>query len=130
MKFIKSFFIILFCLQLTLPFIISGILRLPNLVVHFVHHNHEHNTVGFIDFVHNHYAEKHHDEDHHEHEDLPFHNHSETTFNQIIAINFEPKDFVFIQNKIIDKKPKKIIFLQDFFPSNVSLSIWKPPKIA
>ena len=75
-KKLKNILILIICLQITIPFIVEGCLRFPVLVSHFFHHNKEHGKSNFIHFLSQHYSEKHHDENHDEHENLPFHNYS------------------------------------------------------
>lgn len=125
-KKLKNILILIICLQITIPFIVEGCLRFPVLVSHFFHHNKDGKS-NFIHFLSQHYSEKHHDENHDEHENLPFHNYS-NSFNQTLAINIEIIEFKFARNFIF-KEPNKIAFKQNFFQSNVSINIWKPPKI-
>lgn len=129
MKNLKNLIILIICLQITIPFVVEGCLRFPVLVAHFLHHNNHHGKINFGHFVSDHYSEKRHDENHDEHENFPFHKHCNCSINQIIALNIEvlqisiPINFNF-------KEPKKIPFKQNYFQSNVSINIWKPPKIS
>ncbi|RTY89147.1 hypothetical protein [Flavobacterium sp. GT3R68] len=125
----KNIIIIIICLQITIPFVVEGCFRIPVLVSHFLHHNNHHEKIDFSHFVAEHYSEKHHDENHDEHENLPFHKHCDYSFNQTLVINFEIIELKFYRN-VIFKEPKKIAFKQNCFQSNVSINIWKPPKIS
>ncbi|MDI6048970.1 hypothetical protein QLS31_03925 [Flavobacterium sp. XS2P24] len=127
MKFLKSIITLIICLQLTIPFVVEDSLRLPILVSHFIEHNHNHRAVTMVHFLADHYLNKHHDEKHDDHGDLPLHNHSDFSFNQNLAINVEIKLFKFIPNYYF-KEPQKIAFSQNHFSSRVLLSIWRPPK--
>ena len=131
MKKLKNIVILLICLQLITPSVVEGCFRFPVLVSHFFHHNHnqEHEKINILSFVTEHYSEKHHDETHEEHENLPFHTHLDTSFNQILALNFDIFEFK-LQSNFNFKAQKKIEFKQTHFQSNVSIHIWKPPKIS
>ncbi len=127
MKFIKIILTLIICLQLTIPFVVEDSLRFPILISHFIKHTYNQKDVTLIHFLADHYLDKHHDEKHDDHQDLPFHSHSDFSFNQNLAINIEIKLFKFIPNYYF-KEPQKIAFLQNYFSSRVLLSIWKPPK--
>ncbi|MFV8465257.1 hypothetical protein [Flavobacterium sp. LB1P62] len=126
-KFLKNILALIICLQLTIPFVVEDSLRLPILVSHFIKHSHNHRDITLIHFLVDHYLDKHHNENHDEHGDLPFHNHSDFSLHQNLAINLEIKLFKFIPNYYF-KEPQKIAFLQNYFSSRVLLSIWRPPK--
>ncbi|MFV8352981.1 hypothetical protein [Flavobacterium sp. XS2P14] len=127
MNFIKKIVTLIICLQLTVPFVVEDSLRFPILISHFIQHSYNQKDVTLIHFLTDHYLDKHHDEKHDDHQDLPFHSHSDLSFNQNLAINIEIKLFKFIPNYYF-KEPQKIAFLQNYFSSRVLLSIWKPPK--
>lgn len=127
MKKLKNIIILIICLQITTPFVVESCLRFPVLVSHFLHHNNHHGKINFTHFVAEHYSEKHHEENHDEQEKLPFHKHCDCSFNQNLALNFEIIEFKFYRNYNF-KEPKKIAFKQNYFQSNVSINIWKPPK--
>jgi hypothetical protein len=125
-KFIKTILTLIICPQLTIPFVVEDSLRFPILISHFIKHTYNQKDVTLIHFLADHYLDKHHDEKHDDHQDLPFHCHSDFSFNQNL-INIEIKLFKFIPNYYF-KEPQKIAFLQNYFSSRVLLSIWKPPK--
>ncbi len=127
MKFIKNILTLIICLQLTVPFVVEDSLRLPILVSHFIKHTHNQKDVTLIHFLTDHYLDKHPDEKQDEHGDLPFHNHSDFSFNQNLALNLETKLFKFIPNYYFIEQ-QKIAFLQNYFSSIALLSIWRPPK--
>ena len=127
MKFIKNIVTLIICLQLTVPFVVEDSLRFPILISHFIKHTDNQKNVTLIHFLTDHYLDKHPKEKQDEHGDLPFHNHSDFSFNQNLAINIEIKLFKFIPNYHF-KEPQKITFSQNSFSSSVLLSIWKPPK--
>jgi len=130
---LKNIIILIICVQITIPFVVEDCLRFPVLVSHFLHHNNHHEKINFSHFVSEHYSEKHHDENHDEnhdkHENLPFQKHCDYSFNHILGLNLEIVLIKF-QTNYNFKEPKKIAFKQNCFQSNVSLNIWKPPKIS
>lgn len=130
----RNVIILFFAFQIMIPSDLkSDLIRLPFLLEHFEHHNHHSHageTIGFIDFLTNHYSDNHHKEDHTEHNKLPFHNHhSDGNLYQIVVIDFEPKNFSFLNQHFQENVTNRSIFAQENFPSSVSLSIWKPPQI-
>ena len=129
MKKLQNIIVLIICLQVTTPFVVEGCLKLPVLVLHFLHHNNHHEKLNFAHFVSEHYSEKHHNENHEEHENLPFHKHCDYSFNHISALHLEIQQIKFRANSNF-KEPKKIAFKQNYFQSNVSINIWKPPKIS
>ena len=127
MKFIKNILTLIICFQLSIPFVIEVSLRLPILVSHFMKHQDNHRAVSLIHFLADHYLNKHHDEKHNDHADLPFHNHSDFSSIDYLALNLEIKLFKFVPNYYF-KEQQKIAFLQNYFSSRALLSIWRPPK--
>jgi hypothetical protein len=105
--------------------------RLPVLVAHYFHHNHTDKHIHFTDFIANHYSNhEHHDQEHDNHNNLPFHNHD---------FNFQPSMFtVAVLNYFSSALPgygtangkTKIISRQHFYSSAALSSIWRPPKFA
>ena len=99
------------------------------MVSHFLHHNNHHQKIDFSQFITEHYSENQHDENHDEHENLPFHKLFDYSYNQTLALNLETVQFKLRANFNF-KEPNKIAFKQNYFQSNVSINIWKPPKIS
>ena len=127
MKFIKNILTLIICFQLSIPFVVEVSLRLPILVSHFIEHDYNHRSVSLVHFLADHYLNKHHDEKHDDHGDLPFHNHSDFSSNNDLTLNLEIKSFKFVPNYYF-KEQQKIAFLQNYFYSRTLLSIWRPPK--
>lgn len=132
MNLIKRIIVFFLCLQVAVPQHLQGdILRLPVLIGHFLHHNDHHKSIDFTDFLVEHYADtEQHDTDHEEHEQLPFHHHSDDcTTQQIQLAFFSVKDFCIQpfsrQSSIIIS-----IYKQTYFPSNSFVSVWRPPKFS
>ena len=120
------------CLQIVLPnFLLQDILRLPVLVVHYFHHNQSDRHTHFTDFIAQHYShDQHHDEDHSEHSNLPFHHHDLNL--QLTTYTIAITD-IYINSlpcyDILDTK-NKITARQHFYSSATIASIWRPPKFA
>ncbi len=56
--------------------LVASMCSIGNLVMHFYDHRHEQENLSFIAFLSDHYLDhQHHDDDHDNHADLPFHNH-------------------------------------------------------
>lgn len=122
--------IIILCVQITLPSdLLHDIFTVPLLFSHFSHHNHDDETT-FTDFVVNHYQgeESHHDEDH---DQLPFHHHhnqiTDATQPMIASLGSNQYAFAFVSFQIFQLNSS---FRQEFYPSDCSSSVWRPPKFA
>ena len=127
MRKLKIIIILIIGLQIAIPVVVENCFRFPILVLHFIHHSH-HKKIDFTNFVTEHYSGKHHQENHDGHENLPFHKHCDDNISQTLAFTLETSQ---LNNCLvfIFKVPNKISFKQDYLQSNVSLNIWKPPKI-
>lgn len=105
---------------------IGQLLKVPNLIEHYVEHKNELTTtsISFIDYIKLHYSKKV-DNNQHEHQDLPF-----KTLDNSITVLFT---FSVITYEIQLLKPlishKKKFFYNKSFKSNLIASIWLPPKI-
>lgn len=133
MKTFKRLVLIVLCVQITLPSdLLHDIVCLPLLVSHFAHHNHHHESISFIDFVVQHYHEEdlHHDHEDADHENLPFHHHDQLTVLQQTIIAFsEIRNYQFTPF-YVENSQESILYQQEFYPSDCSSSIWRPPKLA
>lgn len=102
------------------------LLKVPNLIEHYVEHKNELTTVSisFIDYIKLHYS-KNVDNNQHEHQDLPF-----KSLDNSLTVLFT---FSVITYEIQLLKPlishKKKFFYNKSFKSNLIASIWLPPKI-
>lgn len=105
---------------------IGQLLKVPNLIEHYVEHKNELTTasISFIDYIKLHYS-KNVDNNQHEHQDLPF-----KTLDNSLTVLFT---FSVITFEIQLLKPlishKKKFFYNKSFKSNLIASIWLPPKI-
>jgi hypothetical protein len=103
--------------------------KMGNLWKHFEHHLYIHQEdISFVDFVLLHtFDEKHLQQDHEEHEDLPFHQHENS---QIIKIFFSLPTVLHLDFQAVSYvQSLQYVDLYAFvLPSN-TLAIWQPPKV-
>lgn len=105
---------------------IGQLFKFPNLIAHYEEHQNERKetSITFFDFIKEHYI-KNTTSDTEEHQDLPFKTFDTTTNILIIfpLVSFQLllKDLFF--------KGSKVFFYPSFFKSNLTFSIWLPPKI-
>ena len=105
------------------------IIKTGSFVHHFLHHiKCQNDKIGLNDFVHLHYFDDVHlEQDHEEHEGLPFsHHHSPKT----LSINFT---LFFTALKMpsfytLELTNRQNFFYQEFIPSSLISNIWKPPR--
>ncbi|WP_395047843.1 hypothetical protein [Flavobacterium sp.] len=111
---------------------IGQLLKLPNLIEHFIeHHDHkDEKSISFLDFVKSHYNDnqKHTDTDKHdEHQNLPFKTISGSASN-IIA--FENQTEIIFHNPVSISINIVTPFSKQFYTSDVFACIWLPPKLS
>ncbi len=131
-RFIKKILITFLCLQIILPNqLVQDIVRLPVLVAHYLQHNHTDHHIHFTDFISDHYSDhEHHDKDHKNHNNLPFHNHHfnfQQSIFTVVILDIFPS---FQSNYGTANSKIKIISRQHFHSSTALSSIWRPPKFA
>lgn len=107
-----------------------SIFKLGNLVEHYhLHqdHSHEHSIFHFIS---THYTDKHHEDDHESHKNLPFHHHHDqpNPVNQVAFLLPMPCLILFFPKLDIVSK-QVIVRKQSVFPSHFAGDIWQPPKV-
>lgn len=111
---------------------IGQLLKLPNLIKHFLeHHDHDDNdndhAISFIDFIIIHYNNNQQRNDKDNHQDLPFKtiNSSANTvlaFQSPIVFSFCEPATIFINSTVP--------FRKEFYTSDVFACIWLPPKLS
>lgn len=106
---------------------IGQLLKIPNLIEHYIEHKNELTTasISFIDFLETHYS-KNAENNKEEHQDLPF-----KTFEIASTV------FLLTNNANFQIQPIKVLipnkqkfFYHKNFKSHLIASIWLPPKIA
>ncbi|MBP2282807.1 hypothetical protein H4V97_001125 [Flavobacterium sp. CG_23.5] len=124
-----SFLLVFLCANTEM----GQLLKLPNLIHHFLeHHDHDDNepNISFSDFIIIHYNnnQQHSDKDDHDnHQNLPF-----KTLNSSLntVLDFEnPTVFSFCEPTIIFIN-STVPFCQEFYTSDVFACIWLPPKLS
>jgi hypothetical protein len=108
---------------------VASICSIGNLVEHYYDHRHEQANLSFIGFLSDHYLDhQHHDDDHENHEDLPFHNHHDDCYPVAQSVFVLPHDDNTTEETIptlttsLNTRPQQwhsIMFTGD---------IWQPPK--
>ena len=124
-------YLILNILASTLPssYAIS-ILKLGNLAIHYHHHQSEGQSRNLLSFLTDHYTAKHHEEDHKNHENLPFHNHHHDQQNLSPQSPFLlPQLHEIVAFPKLEMVSNPLIFRsQQWLSSLFSGDIWQPPK--
>lgn len=105
---------------------IVQLLKLPNLIEHYKEHKSEsdEDSISFIDFIKLHYS-KNAEHSHEEHHDLPF----KTIESSSLIIYFAMMENNQIETISFFNWRKKIFGYYITFKSNLTSSIWLPPKI-
>jgi hypothetical protein len=124
-KIISISFIIIFLFANTE---IGEILKLPNLIHHYIEHEESNNDISFVDFLNIHYNKNtNHSDNKHDHQNLPFKTVCSHSVNTIIA--FENQTFFSFRKIILIPSKIKIPFCQQFYSSFAFANIWQPPKL-
>jgi len=131
MNFLKHITVIVICIGITVPKdVLIQLGGIPALFQHFLHHNHEHESISFIDFAALHYAEDlHHDDEDQEHKNLPCdHHHSTECFSTVTAVfNHDANQLLFTFSA---ETSRNFLPLTENFYSSYFQNIWQPPKIS
>ena len=104
------------------------LLKVPQLVAHYMHHKKLDRTISFVDFIFMHYNENDNLKSDSQHNKLPFKSHCTIAGHIIIAdvnfltLNTHLSNFYF---KKVCSKYKEV-----FYTSMLTESIWQPPKTA
>lgn len=109
---------------------IGQLLRLPNLIQHFIEHNNPvDNDVSIVDFITIHYNEnqQHSNKGKDNHQNLPFKTingaiNTVLAFENQTEVSFPKQNIIFVNSTVP--------FYQEFYISNVFASIWQPPKLS
>ena len=113
---------------------IGQLLKLPNLIHHYLEHHDDKNDdeygISFIDFLKNHYNEnnQHSDNAKHDHQNLPFKTTDCNSLNTLIAL-VQQNIFALHNNKITSAK-NVACYTEQHYTSKSFGSIWQPPKLA
>lgn len=104
---------------------IGQLLKVPNLIEHYIEHKNEVDTNSFVEFIKLHYSNNSQNNEK-KHQNLPFKTFENTTHLLFVfsIVNFNINTI----NSLISVK--KTFFYKNSFKSNLFTSIWLPPKIA
>jgi hypothetical protein len=129
---LKKILLTILCIQFLFPNdLLQDIIKLPILVAHYFHHNHKEKYIHFTDFIADHYSNhEHHDKDHDNHNNLPFHNHDFNFQQSIFTITVLDVFPIILTNYTEANSKKNIMLRQHFYKSSALSSIWRPPKFA
>lgn len=103
---------------------IGQLLKVPNLIEHYIEHKNELTSTSFIDFLDLHYS-KNSENNNKEHQDLPFKTFDHST-NVLIVFSISTYQIQIIKPLISIKKK---FFYNKSFESRLIASIWLPPKL-
>ena len=108
------------------------LLKIPNLVDHFLEHQKEHDhdhDISLVEFIKIHYSDQqhHHKKGDNEHQSLPFKTLNHTT-NSLLA--FHKVDTFLFRKNIAALKSSTIVFNPHLYNSSVFVNIWLPPKLS
>lgn len=106
------------------------ILKLPLLIHHYIEHSQEDNDNSVMDFLAKHYGKDinhHHDDSHHDHENLPF---KTSNTHTVQMVSFQPLLIQFSKKSSVEDKLKTPIRQQQNYSNAYLNSIWQPPKIS
>jgi hypothetical protein len=106
------------------------LLKLPVLIHHYLSHHQDEQDKSFLHFLSDHYSStpEHSDNDHHEHDNLPFKTNDCATAHVSIAfVNLTPFT---ISRPIIFQDKVSPIYNGGFYSASVISNIWQPPKIS
>ena len=123
-----SFVILFLCANTEM----GQLLKLPNLLHHFLEHEKEHDAdhnISFVEFIKIHYSDKqqHSYKDKQGHQNLPF---KTITQNLNIVLAFQSLNPFSFRKLIAIFANISIPFTQEFYTSNVFACIWLPPKLS
>ncbi|MCP1301578.1 hypothetical protein NK356_20565 [Chryseobacterium sp. S0630] len=124
---LSIFFLIIF---LSTSSIGEQLLKLPELIEHFLLHQEEHDdeASSFIGFLKEHYSynNSHYNSAKHSHKNLPFKS-IDAHAPHIAVFNFQISTFSFLKT-IAEIKEKPLYYTNSFIPSAHLKGIWQPPR--
>lgn len=105
-----------------------SVFKIANLFEHYHHHLEDQHDHSFVSFLADHYADKHHQEDHHQHEQLPFHQHEQSGATHVVHF-FLTQPYAFVQVLLVEVNANQLtVRSQQCCSYPFSGDIWQPPK--
>jgi hypothetical protein len=113
--------------------VVHFVCDLPQILAHYEHHNREHESVSFMDFLVDHALEADHpDADHPGHSGFPEHHHTSSCCTSAF-IAYIPPSQPFFEWYVADVEPSASVKMDRNRESGLSefaASIWQPPQIS
>lgn len=105
------------------------VLKLPNLIEHYISHELRDQNTTFFSFIKLHYLDEQlQDSDYNQDMKLPFKTHDFSFSSFSLTVPPKPVDFTFSVKKFFIEKKQNFAYRETFYPS-VFQKIWQPPKI-
>ena len=105
------------------------ILKLPNLIEHYISHELRDSNTTLFSFFKMHYLDEHQiDSDYSQDMKLPFKTHDFSFSAFSLTVPPKPLDFSLTAKRIFVEKKQNFAYSENFYPS-VFQKIWQPPKI-
>ena len=105
------------------------VLKLPNLVEHYISHEIRNKNISLFKFIKIHYLDEQvMDSDYKQDMSLPFKTHDFSTISINLVIPPKKIEFSFEPKKLFVEKNQNFTYSETFYPS-VFQKIWQPPKI-
>ncbi len=126
--------------KIAIIFLIVGILSptgivdfsfsIPKIIEHYNHHNQEHQSIGFVEFLVQHVSDNDHHDSHPEHNDFPLHhNHSSACVPILMAfIPMNTPSYELCNTHCEIDESDCINYTEPFNSSEFRSSIWQPPQ--
>lgn len=105
------------------------LLKLPMLLNHFLEHHDQEPDESLADFLNEHYSETHNhsDNEHHDHDNLPFKSNDCATMHSNVVFNHD-HNFSFCEPHIVSEKASVATNNVVIYSSAVLNTIWQPPQ--
>ena len=125
-KFFSCFLLIVYLFSFTE---VRQVLKLPNLIEHYVSHELRDKNTTLYSFIKMHYLdEQQKDSDYSQDMKLPFKTHDFSFSAITMAVPPKRVEIAFIVKKIFIEKKQHFAYSENFYPS-IFQKIWQPPKI-
>lgn len=125
---LKKILIYFFILFLIFPSEVEHVVTfIPNFISHYQHHNEEHHSLSFVEFILEHTAEEEHETGNHKQDSCPI-NHDHAQVNISLALVDPSISEQILPTYIFNEKKEEILDKNKSISSVYLSSIWQPPK--